>query len=61
MGVSQSTKQTEVSMQPPEEQEELLERQTGLVSRSVLVVISCVIALGVVLYVIFTSIRTTSF
>jgi hypothetical protein len=46
---------------PPEEQEELLERETGLVSRSVLVVISCVIALGVVLYVIFTSIRTTSF
>lgn len=48
-------------MQPPEEEEEMLERETGLVSRSVLVVVSCVIALGVVLYVIFTSIRTASF
>ena len=48
-------------MQPPEEQEELLEREEGLVSRSMLVVLSCLVALGVVLYVIFTSIRTTSF
>lgn len=48
-------------MQPPEEQEEFLERKTGLVSRSVLVVVSCVVALAVVLYVIFSSVRVTSF
>lgn len=48
-------------MKPPEEQEELLERKSGLVSRSLLVVLSCLIAVAIVLYIIFTSIRTTSF
>lgn len=48
-------------MKPPEEQEEMLERETGLVSRSVLVVVSSILALIVVLYIIFTSIQTASF
>lgn len=61
MARRESLRQPKFQMQPPEEQEELLERESGLVSRSVLVVVSCVIALGIVLYVIFSSIRVSSF
>lgn len=48
-------------MKPHEDEPELLEKKEGLVSRSLLIVLASLAALGVVIYTILTSIRTSSF
>lgn len=48
-------------MKPQEEEPELLEKKEGLFSRSLLIVLASLAALAVVVYMILTSVRTSSF